>query len=71
MQLVYKALSNKGELYIIKGVLQQCGIECTVKNEILDSLTGKISFLDACAELWVKDEDYEKAKKIINSNEKE
>jgi Putative prokaryotic signal transducing protein len=71
MQLIYKALANKGQLYIIKGFLQHHGIECTVKNEDLDSLTGKLSFIDACVELWVEDKDYEKAKEIINNNEKD
>jgi hypothetical protein len=65
MKLIYKALSNKGELYIIRGLLQHHGIKSEVRNEDLDSLSPKISFLDASVELWVNDGDYERAQEII------
>jgi hypothetical protein len=67
MKMVYTSL-NISDLYIVKGILENNGIECTVKKENLTGLAGKIPMAECFAELWANnDENFDRAQEIINS----
>lgn len=62
---IYSA-ENLQEAYLIVGLLQQTGIEVTLKNENLQGAIGEIPFTHAYPELHLVDErDESLARKII------
>ncbi|MCF6324486.1 MAG: DUF2007 domain-containing protein [Gammaproteobacteria bacterium] len=67
--LIYSA-ENRQEALLIVGLLQQTGIEVTLKNENLQGAIGEIPFTHAYPELYLLDErDETLARKIITEYE--
>ncbi|MDD5070350.1 MAG: DUF2007 domain-containing protein [Candidatus Omnitrophica bacterium] len=67
MRLVFKS-SSSAQVYLIKGLLENSGIKCILKNEMLSSFTGYFPVSDSEIELWLaNDLDLNKALEIINS----
>jgi len=57
---------NYAEVHVIKGLLENIGIDCLLKNEDMYSIAGAVPHTDCFTELWVKhDGDNEKAEEII------
>ena len=55
-----------GEIGLVRGLLEQAGIECLTKNEQLAGALGEIPFLECEPELWVlHDEDLPRAQQIL------
>lgn len=53
---------------MLKGLLEKNGIENNIKRENITGLAGWLPISECLAELWIaKDEDFEKAKEILNS----
>ena len=44
------------EAHLIKGVLENEGIESIIKNEHLSGLAGEVPFMEAWPEVWVTDD---------------
>lgn len=58
------------EVGLVRGLLEQAGIACLVKNERLSGALGDIPFLECEPELWVLNEaDLSKAKRILAEHE--
>lgn len=55
MKLAFRS-DSLGEVHHLKNVLEQEGIACIVKNELLRGGLGEIPFLDCMPELWVLDD---------------
>jgi len=67
--LIYSA-ENLQEAYLMVGLLQQAGIEVTLKNENLQGAIGEIPFTHTYPELHLLDErDETLARKIITEYE--
>ena len=55
-----------GEIGLVRGLLEQAGIQCLTKNEQLAGALGEIPFLECEPELWVlHDEDLPRAQQIL------
>ncbi|MDP2924516.1 MAG: DUF2007 domain-containing protein [Candidatus Omnitrophota bacterium] len=64
MKMIFKSIKIS-ELYTLKGFFENQGIECTIKNENLYPLMGKIPPSES-PEIWInKDGDYEQAEKLL------
>ena len=50
---------------MFKSILESNGIESILKNELLSPLAGSIPFTEVQPELWVREEDFERATEII------
>jgi hypothetical protein len=62
--------SMMSEVGLIRGLLEQAGIACLVRNERLSGALGDIPFLECEPELWVlNDADLPKAKRILAEHE--
>ena len=63
---------NYAQIHLIKGLLENDGIDCLLKNEDMNALAGAVPHTNCYIELWVKnDTDDEKAREIIkNFNQK-
>jgi hypothetical protein len=60
--------TNVAEVGLLRGLLQQEGIECFARNEQLSMATGSVPFLECMPELWIlKDEDEPKVLVLIYS----
>lgn len=67
MKKVHSA-ENSVELGFIKGMLEQDGINCLVKNQNLSGALGEIPPLECWPELWVCDDrDFALASKIVDT----
>jgi hypothetical protein len=55
------------ECIMYKSILESNGIESILKNELLSPLAGCIPFNDVQPELWVREEDVERATEIISA----
>ena len=67
MKKVYSA-ENSMEVGLIKGMLEQDGIACLVKNQNLSGAMGEIPPLECWPELWIADDnDLMRAKDIVYS----
>jgi len=67
MKLIY---TNENQFLVsnIQNIVQNSGIDVTLKNEYVAGGAGDLSPFDTWLELWVsEDKDYEKAIKIIAS----
>ena len=54
------------EIGHLRNVLEQNGIDCTVKNEQLSGGLGEVPFLECLPELWVlRDSDADRAERLI------
>jgi Putative prokaryotic signal transducing protein len=59
---------NSMEVGLIKGMLEQEGIACLVKNQNLAGAMGEIPPLECWPELWITDDnDLPQAKKIVEA----
>ena len=56
MKRVFRA-PTVTEAHLIKGILENEGITCIVKNEHLSGLAGEVPFVEAWPEIWVADDD--------------
>lgn len=55
-----------GEVGLVRGLLEQAGIVCFMKNEQLAGALGDIPFLECEPELWVvHDDDFTAAQRIL------
>ena len=53
---------------LLKGVLEQEGIPCLIKNESLTMTSGFVPFTECFPELWVvNDEDLSKAQEVLDN----
>lgn len=57
--------SNAAKIGYYKSLLEENGFEVFLKNELLTNMTGEYIYL----ELYVPDENYDEAKKIIEEIE--
>lgn len=64
-----KTATNLVELGFVQGVLKQEGIHCIVKNEFLSGASGELPVNETWPELWVADEDLERARLILENIE--
>jgi hypothetical protein len=64
MKIVYSA-PNISILSIFQNILEGYGIHCRVKNEFLHAGVGEIPPIECWPQLWVDDNDYEEAKRIV------
>ena len=67
MRLIY---TNENRIMVlnIKNVLMSYDIDVTLNNEFASSASGGLAPFDTWPEVWLlKDNDYDKAKKIIDS----
>jgi hypothetical protein len=56
------------DVQLLKGLLEQEGILCTIKNEYLSIAIGDIPPAECYQELWLLDaDDYPRAKEILDS----
>jgi hypothetical protein len=56
---------------IMKDVLEMHGIESVIRNQYLSAAVGEIPPHEAWPQLWVADQDFARARKIIADAEKE
>lgn len=60
-------LADEATLQMLKSVLEEEGITCTVRNEQLSIAKGDIPLTECFPELWIPDDlDFSKAKKIMD-----
>ena len=67
MRLIY---TNENRIMVlnVKNVLMSYDIDVTLNNEFASSASGGLAPFDTWPEVWLlKDNDYDKAKKIIDS----
>ena len=66
MKRVFRA-PTVTEAHLIKGVLENEGIESIIKNEHLSGLAGEVPFMEVWPEVWVIDDHTaQQAEVIIN-----
>ena len=66
MRRVYSS-QNTMMVGLVKGILDNGGIDCLLKNQILSSGMGELPLNECWPEVWVThDGDYDKATQIIN-----
>lgn len=58
------------EVAHLKNLLEQAGIVCTIRNEQLSGGLGEIPFLDCLPELWVDDREVERARRLIDDQQR-
>ena len=65
MKLIY---TNENRFLVsnVKNIIQNAGIEIFLKNEYVAGGAGDLSPFDTWLEVWVEDEDYERATQLIN-----
>lgn len=66
MKRIYLARDIQ-DAYIMKGALENEGIEAIIKNETLGAFVGEIPLSEAYPEVWVEDADADKAEQIIRT----
>lgn len=59
--------ANLPEAHILRGVLEQSGIVTHVFNEHAQSGVGQLPVMDAWPELWVEEEDIERAAAVLDA----
>ena len=67
MKLVY---TNQMSLIVgnARNILQDAGIEVTLRNEYAGGVVGEVSAFDAWPELWVvRDRDYDRACQLLDN----
>lgn len=65
MTRVYRG-GSLAEVGHLKSLLEQAGIRCVIKNELLGAALGEIPFLECLPELWVlRDEQASDAEALI------
>src|SRR5919109_3666141 len=65
MTLVYRG-GSLAEVGHLRSLLEQAGIHCVIKNELLSAALGDIPFLECLPELWVlRDEQVRDAEALI------
>lgn len=63
---------NISECDIMKSILDENGIRCFIKNEILTGLVGELPPLNVIPELWIEnDEEFALASNLIKDAENE
>jgi hypothetical protein len=55
----------------MKNVLKMHGIESSIRNQYLSAAVGEIPPHESWPQLWVSDQDFERAKKIIEDTERD
>lgn len=58
---------NLPEAHILRGLLEQAGIETRVFNEHAQGGVGELPVMDACPELWVNEEDAARAAAVLEA----
>ena len=67
MKKIYLA-ENLVDAGLMKGLLENQGIECLVKNQSLAGALGELPPLECWPEIWIADEsDYQRAEQIIHN----
>lgn len=69
MKLIY---TNENRFIVsnIRNIIEHTGIEITLKNEYIAGAAGDLSPFDTWLELWVEDNDYNKAMTILDDIDK-
>lgn len=65
MKTVYSA-SNLALVSIFRNILENCNINCWVKNEFLSAGVGEIPPIECWPQLCVDDADYGQAQRIVD-----
>ncbi len=60
-------VANLPEAHILRGVLEQSGIETRVFNQHAQGGVGQLPVMDAWPELWVEEEDIERAAAVLDA----
>ena len=68
MKLIYTN-ENRFITSNVQNIIQNAGIEITLKNEFIAGAAGDLSPFDTWLELWVEDADYDKAVELVASLE--
>lgn len=59
---------DRFHVYQVKSILDDAGIPCFVKNELVQGAIGEIPPMDAEPEIWLQDREWQsKAQKILDS----
>ena len=67
MKKVFESRTSS-EVFLLKGLLEENGIACVIKNENLPNVFGVIPFVECNPELWIVDEqDMAFATELIES----
>jgi hypothetical protein len=56
---------------IMKNVLKMHGIESCIRNQYLSAAVGEIPPHESWPQLWVSDQDFERARKVIAEAERD
>ena len=59
--------ANLPEAHILRGVLEQSGIETYVFNQHAQGGEGQLPEKDACPEMWGEEEDIERAAAVLDA----
>lgn len=70
MKLVYTQ-ENMYDVIAMRSYLDSCGIVSFLKNEFTSSVMGEIPFFETWPEIWVADEFYDQAKKLVDAAQNE
>jgi hypothetical protein len=63
--------SSLPDAHILRGVLQEAGIETLVFNENAQSGAGQLPVNEACPELWlVREQDLARAREVVKAFER-
>jgi lambda repressor-like predicted transcriptional regulator len=65
MKSVYSAI-NIALVSVFQNVLEANGIRCWIKNQYLSAGAGEIPPIECWPQLYVEDEDYSRAKDIVD-----
>jgi len=61
--------SNSLFVYNIKNILENNGIECRLKNDLMSSAAGEAPPTETWPEIWVvRERDYDTAEKLIDES---
>lgn len=68
MKKIYSS-GNRYQVWHVKNILENEGIACTIKNELLATAMGELPPIECWLEVWLTDtSQYEQAEKIIRKN---
>jgi hypothetical protein len=65
MKTVYSA-PNLALVSVVQNILDVSGIRCWVKNQFLSAGVGEIPPIECWPQLYVEDEDFAKAKEVVD-----
>lgn len=68
MKHVFTATTMSADQDVVKGLLDEAGIPCMIRNEHLAMALGELAPSDCSPEVWIlNDEDYPSARDIVEA----